>query len=748
MQDTNGFTINSSAIPIDVGDSSGGITTASSTHTIDGDSPEYAINQLLSLNDSDAGVYKGTIVSVKKNKNAGLVSFDSESLMNKLTTTQRASSVYRGMTIKTKRKVYPIYRGTGIPTYLVSAAVDHWTQEYSLFYDRVPGQVIAYNSMFGHDNMYTPTITLPPQEVPSVGGTPVMPSYRDTGTRVVRTLPVNGVIGMPMARLTSLSGKQAAINSGLTPSQAALLAKQEAGLALSMPKATDTTQLVFSIGFVVTAGAARAGNVDWNFNNGSIGAPNTGSLRLAFDTAAGFSLWTAEGAGAFTSQLSSLGQPIPAGTYRAYIGLQEASPTQTGITLKVVNESANTVYMSSWAPTVTTALRGNLTWYNGQIVTTNAGSGNFDCFGYFASYIPTAAIPTTALGVNKQLGQTLKNVLCVPGFDGDMWASLKQLMSLHRMDLWYEDDLLKVGQRDTTARVLTNPSVGNVTVTQRKHAKRVEVVNQNSTIETGVGSVFFKATSVYQVATGQVNTFTVQTPHSIDNLNQPQPQTGITPYPYLNGGGQYVVTGSDGYIVSPSWWNDNGGQVVVSMTTKPGEIQVTIKGPDYDSVRSPYRISEGDAGRPALYITGQGILNVPETLQIPTGNPQASDDIGEQINIPFITTRELAYNAAVQAAVKYGSPDAQLTIRESRVDGEVAALARKPAGAIITHEGNNYRVHTAALGPSGIAVGGAAQYNSILAVNAANAGKTIAQTNTYKNGMTLKDSAIKRLKTS
>ena len=206
------------------------------------------------------------------------------------------------------------------------------------------------------------------------------------------------------------------------------------------------------------------------------------------------------------------------------------------------------------------------------------------------------------------------------------------------------------------------------------------------------------------------------------------------------------MTGSDGYIVSPTFWRDQGGSIKTEATENEGEIKITIKGPDYDSPRAPYRISEGDAGRPALYVSGLGVLAKPETLKVATGNGRAAKDVGVTLDSPFIGNAELAYDAASRAARAFATPEIRVTIAEPLLYDEESKFGTFPAGALVKQDGNVHRVVSASQSHSGMS-GAAVQHNTIYQLKRSfGPGTTIAQQKAYYAGKTIGKVNIKPLK--
>jgi hypothetical protein len=310
----------------------------------------------------------------------------------------------------------------------------------------------------------------------------------------------------------------------------------------------------------------------------------------------------------------------------------------------------------------------------------------------------------------------------------------------------YRNGQLTVEPRQKDIKVGASFSELNTKIQNREQARNVEVINRRHTATGSAPKVLWKADTVYQVAVGETQEFTVQTDHSIMDTSQPVCVSGINPYPYTSGAGQYVVTGSDGYIVSPAFWNDQGGKITTDITEVEGEIKVIIKGPDFDSPRAPYRISEGDAGRPALYVTGTGVLSDPVTLKVPTGKSKAAKDVGVSIDSPFIGNAKQAYDAAVVAARSFAVPEISAPIAEPVAYDEVSKLGTTPAGALVKYDGNILRVTDATQTPSMLS-GSTAQHNTLYQLKRSfGTGTTIADVNTYNAGKPIGKVNLKPLK--
>lgn len=697
------YSITQSAVPLDVGDSAGSVPTFNAGYTIDPDADDsvYAIGADLTMTTPDEGKFVGRVVSVGTPV-PNLMNLNAETFFTNLTVDERT---------------YPIYRSTGVGRYGVSAAVDHWTQAAGLFYDAVPGRVHVYHSCFGHDYMYAfDDLEKPRLLMVNAAGVPQM-RYLTRAGRVLMELTPNTTC----EALPSSSDEMA---SHKTP----------------VPSYTSGEWLVMSVGLSV--GGNHSGHIRWKFRTD----PKQGNVKLPVV----HMTWEKGGIEVSVTNSNNMLQDVAVhrttlaeGNYRVSIGVREAGDTTSSIRVNLVNETTGDV--TAYNTTLATPLRGTqLDLRSMVVVPYDAPEGNsWALYGYFVA--TCAEVPDKPLAAQKALGMTTETVNVIPGFNGDVWSRLKMLLSLHRMDLWYLDNKLHTGIRQTAIRTLLEQSSASLSVNERETARHIEVVNQRMSAHSGVPRVMYKSDSVQQVATGETEVITVQTEHSIDEVSDPVCVSGITPFPYVRGTGQYVITGSDGYIVSPEWWEDNGGKITARTTSQEGEIEITIKGPDFDSPRAPYRVSEGDAGRPALYITGTGIVANPITLKIPTGNPEASQDVGESVDIPFITDARMAYDAAAQVSQKYAAPEVTFSVTEPKYEGLTSQLSKRGTGALLKHKGNVFRVATVTSNRATNQASGAVQYNTIAWTNEATDGRTIAQSNSARDSRSIKHVALKPL---
>lgn len=181
-------------------------------------------------------------------------------------------------------------------------------------------------------------------------------------------------------------------------------------------------------------------------------------------------------------------------------------------------------------------------------------------------------------------------------------------------------------------------------------------------IETGP-FVIYKSTDVISIESDQTTEVVVQMTGTPKDLDDTVIAVGAIPF---SGGEPNVtesmvcVTGSDGYIVSPSRWNDLGGSVLVRRGVGPFDLILTITGPA-DKGSSPFTLTEG-ADRPALYIVANGGISfVQRTVKLGLSEARAKPWHGDDtyqaaqadastIEMLYVDTLSRAYSALVRHA--------------------------------------------------------------------------------------------------
>jgi hypothetical protein len=249
----------------------------------------------------------------------------------------------------------------------------------------------------------------------------------------------------------------------------------------------------------------------------------------------------------------------------------------------------------------------------------------------------------------------------------------------------------------------TEYAVNRVVRQQERQADGIFKVNENVSI-----------TDSMQVEAGQTLTKRFLVNASLSEIKQPDCVSQIFPLPYSGSTGQYVIVGSDELPVSPAQWISQGGNLTVSLTENPYEIEITVIAPPSvtmptaadpaEVTPAPYKIgveSSGEAEYPALYIVGTGVFFEKSLRIFKTGT---SDTITSQtsavtVDNIFINTDADLSSRGVAAAQAACGPS--ISLSQSVSDSVSFGLT---PGSIITAKNNKFRVSSAAYNPVGVGI--------------------------------------------
>lgn len=683
------FTVSTSAVQLNPSEGSGSTPSINATYT-NGVDPEYALGETNVLKNGAIGTYEGEVVKVGTSQSSGRASISMNTALTPL---------------NVELHLFPFIDGVpGLGT--AARAIDYWTQQCGLFYEKVPGQCVAYVSGFGHVDAFGAGTTARFYER-LTGGT--------TTTRVVNGRSVR-TLGAAVTGTTKFHE-----------------AKDET-VQVTLPK---NRKLVFSAGLGLS-GSGRMGTVEWSFLDPK-DVRRTVTLTGTSDG----------GVSASIDGATALAASVPAGgSYRLAFSLERVSTTALVGKLTIHTDdlagSGDLVYASS-ATVIDMELSSILRLTS---ITHSSAGGAGTEMTRWGTYLTVADLhPMEVPAIQKVLGQSKKPFEFVSGFTGNVWNLLNEFCSIARLEVRFIDGALHVEPRSNAIVTPgTSWALFDVDRQRREKYKQVAVVNKQSKAVTTDDAVLWRADSVYQVAAREVFETTVQTGHSILNVVNPVAVSGITPFPYKKGAGQYVVTGADGYIIAPAWWNDNGGKVEVSLTGVEGEIAIKITAPALETVRAPYRISEGEADRPALYVSGSGILNDPTEVHVSTGAKNAREGFDNVFESPFIAGVRETYDTAAAMAHQYSASVAEVQYELPNSFETPTGLGQFPAGVLVTDNLRNYRIQDASQTHSKVS-GNAVAYTTIGAYVASYpAGATLRDEKARHAGRTIRKFNIKPLK--
>lgn len=697
------YSISKSNIPTDPSDTSGQIPTFKVTVTGTSKDSKTFLGDTVTLTDVDKQDTVGSVVSVTSAGKSGLTSLDMNTVFERLNTVQTT---------------YPVYTDSTFNSNLSEPAITQWLLMAGVPKYRMPGNLLHYvtNTQVGYSSRSDATwVQAPTAEWPA-DHSRYKPNYGTALGRIEVNLAQSTIWGMPIE-----SWNTTAYN----------------------------TEVIVGT---------------WNYR-----LNNTASYRL-MQNGNVVSLAQRTGTAAYTT-LASITLPAAANVSGAFAYvLIKAHPTVAGnisvsFTVAGYDNTAgqDVVYTSTTASVASTLrTRPELRTIDLGYDVAQAGS---DISPYLFFISEGSVLPNEVPHVQVEVvsDSNAKPLTCVPGFTDNVWEKLKEFCSMNELDISFGNDKIvftprkyqrAIGQFDTTYKPMLPFAKSNIgeSASQREKARTVEIVyrqqpKQNLTAYTN--TELWRADSVYSVERGQKLVEVVKTDSTFVTINQPVPVAGV-PVPYTNPYGAYVVTGNDGFIVDPQWWKDNGGSMTVQPTRNAGEIEITIQAPSIITSRAPYRISEGVADRPAIYIFGDGLkLAKEKVIKVYTGNPDASEEVGVKFDSIFVTDKLSAFNVGHKLAVTFGTGDSSLSYdipRKERQEYSYGGSMIRPANLDdhnVYYNGSAYRAEGYTIGPSLTNVSKAVRYNTHRIVNGEYAtGKTIAQQNALHAGKKIKDTNL------
>lgn len=344
-------------------------------------------------------------------------------------------------------------------------------------------------------------------------------------------------------------------------------------------------------------------------------------------------------------------------------------------------------------------------------------------------------------------GDLATRVVAYPGWVGNMWDNIKQILSAEQIEMTVVLDDVVVRPLRTRVASLRNGTTISRSVNKQSAARQVEVFWFNNTPITN-GEVYpvpseEERPSPQQVEANEITTFTIQMDASLSSVNQPVCVDWVDDRSYANSQGVYSVVGTDGLPVTAAQWRAQGGNLSVAITDDPSIIEVTVKGPS-DTRLSPYRIAMSSGNYyNSLHITGTGVAWKKESTILDTGveNTTNSEDIGATVENPFISTYAKALTAGQQTARAYSMTH---TINGNVVrDG--AQLFGNVAGSRIITPDSNYRINSVTVGPEGTSFEGS-EDTTMADFNAVWVGKTMAEFNAFWQGKSQQEFATTPLR--
>lgn len=686
------YSVSSSAVPLNAAEGSGSVPSVNPSY-IAGKDPEYMLGQTVEVKNNSIGSYKGEAVRVNISESSDEVSLSTNTLL----------------TLANKELHLSPFLDPNPGHWTALRAIDYWTQQAGIFYDEVPGSVAFYASGYGHGLAYA--------------------GDNDTRRCYEKTTAEAGVSFMGN-RSVRLFGDAATATTAMHD-----FPEARVPLMLGLRQ-----RLVFSLG-IGLRGSGRTALTEWVLKDGA-GLQYTLSITV---TSAGTVTARLGGLTLVSTDLAS------DSNCRITASLERSSATTVvgKLTVHTDDAAGNGVLVRNLGPTraVPYKLPGVL---NLAAVRHTSSGGSGAQMLRWGTYLSVAKDHPMALpAVQKEFSESPKILSYVSGFEGNVWNMLGEFCSIHRLDIRSHEGRMVVEPRSSAviSSGLKFSRLEKDSSRREKYKQVAVVINQSKAVSNGTG-VMWRADTVYQLNTREVFETTVQTPHSLLSVTNPVPVPGISPYPYTGGTGQYVVTGADGYIIAPQWWLDHGGKVEVFLTEKEGEIKLKLTAPEVDSVRAPYRISEGAADRPALYISGSGIINDPKELHIATGATKAREGFDRVFTSPFIAGTQEAYDVASKMAREYSAAMADVSYEVPTDFDTPSTFGQHPAGKVFTDNDRNYRLQDVTQTHSRVS-GQAVPHTTIASYKASYpAGATIADEKARHRARTIREFNIKPLRST
>jgi len=360
------------------------------------------------------------------------------------------------------------------------------------------------------------------------------------------------------------------------------------------------------------------------------------------------------------------------------------------------------------------------------------GASTLSAILYYCSLVDV-----TAVILDEEFGNELDAIdVNFLGWNGNVWEYLKKLCSAVSasttnnigIEMYIDGNNLVFRRARATPVNLKKISSESFTVDSFDASKNISVYKYNTEYQVNgvvreqqrqTGGLFtinenVSITDSMQVEAGQVITKRFLINASLSEVQQPECVSEIFPLPYGGTTGQYVIVGSDNLPVDPQQWLEQGGNLTVSLTESPYEIEITVVAPPsvtlptaadpMEATPAPYKIgveSSGDADYPALYVVGTGVFFNKTLKTFKTGTTDAitSQDNATTVDNIFINTDNDLNSRGVAAAQAACGPSIVLnqTVADSVQFGATP-------GNIITTKNNKFRISSIAYNPSGASI--------------------------------------------
>lgn len=264
--------------------------------------------------------------------------------------------------------------------------------------------------------------------------------------------------------------------------------------------------------------------------------------------------------------------------------------------------------------------------------------------------------------------------LVMPGWQGDVWLRIKQLLSANAGEVSLVSD-----------NIVFRPIRGRVTFDKRDSAFDWSLddsnlalavdgywynhVQRNNYLAYPLGG-WNEDVQVYQVDAGETITFDIPLQASLSSVQQPIAQDYVDRF--FTSTSVYCVMGNDGLPVLAAQWNDGGGNVSVQIGEDTRSIVVTITGANIERL-APFRIA-ATAGPSdnysSLRIVGSGVFFEPQLWHQPTAisKDYASQEIGATVENESISSLSQLLDRLIWTLARFGGNRQSISVRTNGIN--------------------------------------------------------------------------------
>ena len=246
-----------------------------------------------------------------------------------------------------------------------------------------------------------------------------------------------------------------------------------------------------------------------------------------------------------------------------------------------------------------------------------------------------------------------------PGFKGNVWVAIKQLLSKEQVEMALVFDRVYVRPlRKLTINQDRQTSTGwNIDNSNAARTVEINYYNHSYGTQQEVYPRVAEEATIYSVDAGQVLVVTEQLNASMISVNQPVVYDNVSNISYAGTNGVYSVAGNDGLPITAAQWTAQGGSVNVRITDDPSVIEITIVGAN-SALPAPFRIAMTSGASNfynSLHITGTAVTWDKKIVSLRTGVPDnvTSVEVGVTVDNPFISTYDEALSLGLLTACAY-----------------------------------------------------------------------------------------------